>query len=60
VRAGLGEFFLQLGQGPLAGGGARDEHEIAAGWDELLLMTENFAEAALGAVAEDGVADGGR
>ena len=42
----------------MAGGGAGDQHEIAAGRDELLLVAENFAEAAFRAIAEHGVADG--
>lgn len=39
--------------------GAGDEHQVAAGGHALLVLAEDFAETALGAVATDGVADGG-
>ena len=58
MRAGLGEFFPQLDEGHVLGGGAGDEHQVATGGHEVLVLAKGFAEAALGAVAAYGVAHG--
>ncbi len=49
----------ELGHGPLPGGGAGDEEQVAPGGHELLLGAEEFAEAAFGAIALHGGANGG-
>ena len=43
----------------MLGGGPGDEHQIAAGGHAQLVLAEDFAQTALGAIAADGVADGG-
>ena len=55
----LREPLLHFGQRQAQEGGAGGEHEVEAGRDELLVAAENLAQAALGAVALDGIADGG-
>jgi hypothetical protein len=57
VSAGLAEFFLQLGVRPVEHGATRDEQEIAVRGHAPLMVTEDFPEAALGAIALDGGAD---
>ena len=52
ARGGLGEFEAEER-------GAGGEHEVEAGGHEVLVLAVEGAEAALGAVALDGAADGG-
>ena len=59
MRAGFGEFFSQFDDRHVLGGGAGDEHQVATGRHEVLVLAKGFAEAALGAVAAHSVADGG-
>src|SRR5690606_40887369 len=37
---------------------ASSQHKIDAGWHEVLMAAVNFTQAALGAIAVDGIADG--
>jgi hypothetical protein len=59
LTARLDKEFLQFRIRPLIHGGPGDEQVIAAGGQKRLMPAEKFAEAAFGAVAQDGVADGG-
>ena len=58
LAAGLSEALLHIGKFEPEEGGAGSQHEIEAGRHEGLVAAVDFAEAALGAVAMDGVADG--
>ena len=62
LSAGIDKKFLQFRERPLIDGGAGNDREIAMGGEEGLMLAEKFAQAALGAVAQDRVADrrGGR
>ena len=55
----VGELPFHLGELQPEQGGAGGEHEVEAGGHEGLVAAVDFAEAALGAVAVDGIADGG-
>ena len=57
--ADVGKFFLHFGKFQPEEGGAGGEHEVEAGGHEGLVFAVDFAEAALGAVAVDGITDGG-
>ena len=55
----VGEFLLHFGKFQPEEGGAGREHEVESGRHEGLVFAVDFAETALGAVAVDGIADGG-
>jgi hypothetical protein len=58
LGAGVGEFSRELRDGQVLGGGAGDEHQVTTRRHEVLVLAKRLAEAAFGAVAADGVADG--
>ncbi len=60
LPAGLEEIFLQLRVRPVKNGGAGDQEQVAIARELVLMSAKEFSEAALGAIAVDGVADGGR
>ena len=57
--ADVGELSLHLGEPEPEQGAAGGEHKIEPGGHEGLMAAVDFTEAALGAVAVDGVADRG-
>lgn len=59
LAAGLDEALRGLGEIEFEQGRAGGEHEVEAGGHELLVPAVDLAEAALGAGALHGVADGG-
>lgn len=59
LAAGGGEAGLHLGKFKPQQGGAGGQHEVEAGRHEVLVLAVDFAEAALGPVAVDGVTHGG-
>jgi len=58
LGAGVGEFSRELRDGQVLGGGAGDEHQVTTRRHEVLVLAKRLTEAAFGAVAADGVADG--
>lgn len=60
LAAGLEEIFLQLSVRPVKDGGAGDQEQVAITRQLVLMSAKEFAEAALGAIAVDGVANSGR
>ena len=59
LAARLGEPLLHFGKFQPEEGGAGGEYEVEAGGHEGLVFAVDFAEAALGTVAVDGIANGG-
>src|SRR5258708_26118450 len=57
--ARFSEALLHIGKFQPEEGGAGGKHEVEAERHESLVFAVDFAEAALGAVAVDGIADGG-
>lgn len=53
------ESFFQFHERPLVDGGAGDQQKIALRGETVLMSAKKFAETAFGAIAMDGVADGG-
>ena len=58
MGAGVGEFFRELRDWQVLGCGAGDEHQVTTRRHEVLVLAKRLSEAAFGAVAADGVADG--
>ena len=59
LAAGVDEPAFEFGEGRAVEGRAGVQDQIAAGGDKILVAAKELAQAALGAVALDGVADGG-
>lgn len=54
-----GETFLHRGEGQAIQQPPGHQKQIAAGGQELLVAAKDLAQATFGAVAPDGIADGG-
>lgn len=58
LAARLDESFLEFWHRQRDGGGAGGEQDVTSRGDKLLIVSKHLAQAAFGAIAEDGVADG--
>lgn len=58
--AGLDELLLELRHGPIRGGSASGQEQIASARDDFLVAAKDFPQPPLGAIAPYRVTDGRR